>query len=99
MVPRSYRNLPSLPGVRIHTTTRPFESKDVVVREEMRMTSVARTIVDCAGAGTGPEQIEMAVREAVSRAMTTPRRLLDAAEPRSSRVRELIDHSLTLAVR
>lgn len=97
-VPRSHRNLPSLPGVRIHTTTRPFGPADIVVREGMRVTSVARTIVDCAETGTGPEQIEMAVREAVSRAMTTPRRLLDAAEPRSFRVRELIGHSLALAV-
>lgn len=96
-VPRSSRNLPKLPGVRIHTTTRDLVPSDVVTREGMRVTSVARTIVDCAEAGTGPEQIEMAVEQAVRRASTTPKRLSEAAEQRSQRVRQLIEQSLRLA--
>jgi len=98
-VPRSIRNLPKLPGVRIHTTTRPLEPSDIVTREGMQVTSVARTIVDSADAGTGPEQIEMAVSQAVDRALTTPQRLRSAAKDRSKRVRNLIEQSLELASR
>jgi predicted transcriptional regulator of viral defense system len=98
-VPRSIRNLPKLAGVRIHTSTRPFGPSDVVEREGMRVTSVTRTIVDSAEAGTGPEQIEMAVVQAIDRALTTTSRLRAAASDRSLRVRQLIDQSLELASR
>ena len=54
MVPRSKRHLPDLPGVVVHTTTRPIESTDVVVREGIRLTSPTRTILDSAEAGTPP---------------------------------------------
>jgi hypothetical protein len=85
-VPRSMRNLPKLPGVKIHTTTRAFEAGDVVRREGMRVTSIERTIVDSADWGTGPEQIEMAVRQALRRGKgTTPRRLEAASAGRSAR--------------
>jgi predicted transcriptional regulator of viral defense system len=91
---RSMRNLPKLPGVKIHTTTREFAAGDVVTREGMRVTSVERTIVDSADWGTGSEQIEMAVRQAFRRGVTSPKRLETAVAKRSARVRNLINRAI-----
>lgn len=96
-MPRSKRNLPKLPGVRIHTTTRDFEQGDVVPRDGMRVTSVARTIVDAADWGTASEQIEMATRQALRLETTSRKSLEKAAATRSSRVRNLIDRAIALA--
>lgn len=96
-VPRSMRNLPKLPGVRIHTTTRAFEPGDVVTREGMRVTSVERTIADAADWGTGPEQIEMAVRQAIRRAMTSRKWLEAVSMGRSKRVRDLLARAIARA--
>jgi predicted transcriptional regulator of viral defense system len=93
-VPRAKRNLPKIPDVRIHTTTRTLEPADIVTRLGIRMTSVARTIADSAEVGTAPEQVEMAIRQAIQRGVTTPRRLRVAASNRGQRVRQLIEQSL-----
>lgn len=98
-IPRSRRVRKDLPGVRVHTTTRPFGPRDVVSREGVKVTSVARTIVDCAQLGTGPEQIEMAVGQAIGEGLTTPERLQEAAKDRSQRVKSLVERSLELAAR
>lgn len=89
-VPRSRRNLPRLPGVRVHTTTRPFGPLDVVTRDGMRVTSPARTILDTAEYGTAPEQVEMAIRQALARGMVTKDQLIDGVQNRSSRVQHLV---------
>lgn len=89
-VPRSRRHLPNLPGVTIHTTTRTLEPGDVTLRDGMRVTSVARTIADVTEAGTGPEQVEMAIAQALRRGQTTRRRLEGATAERSRRVRDLV---------
>jgi predicted transcriptional regulator of viral defense system len=96
-VPRSMRNHPKLPGVKIHTTTRAFEASDVVTREGMRVTSAERTIVDAADWGTDPEQIEIAVRQALWGRVTTRRRLESTSEGRSARVRNLIARAISRA--
>lgn len=84
-VPRSRRHLPELPGVTIHTSTRALEAGDVTLRDGMRVTSVARTIADVAETetGTGPEQVELAVGQALRRGQTTRRRLEAATADRS----------------
>jgi predicted transcriptional regulator of viral defense system len=89
-VPRSRRHLPRMPGVAIHTTTRPLDKTDVVVRNGVRITSPTRTIVDFAEAGGAPEQVEMAVRQAIARGLVHPERLVEAARTRSHRVFDLI---------
>lgn len=60
-MPGARRHLPNLPGVIIHTTTRPLSLGDIAVRDGIRLTAAARTIVDAAAAGSAPEQIEKAV--------------------------------------
>ena len=94
-VPRTRRNLPRLPGVQIHTTTRPLNRRDTAVREGITLTGPQRTILDSAEAGTGPEQIEMAVRQAVRRGLVDPDELLDNAKERGGRVYRLIQSGLT----
>jgi predicted transcriptional regulator of viral defense system len=93
-VPRSMRHHPDLPGVRIHTTTRTFGPSDVTAREGIRVTSVPRSIVDAADAGTSPEQIELAVRQAVQRGLTTSMRLEAAMRNRNKRVQDLIRNAV-----
>ena len=96
-VPRSKRHLPDLPGVAIHTTTRPLSPSDVVVRDGIRLTSATRTILDTAEAGTAPEQVELAIRQATARGLTTRRQLEQEAGMRSQRVQSLVSRALAQA--
>jgi predicted transcriptional regulator of viral defense system len=93
-VPRSKRNHPNIPGVRIHTTTKPFGPLDLITREGIRMTSAARTILEAAEWGTGPEQIEMAVHQAIDRGLATRSQLLGDASSRPARVQNLVTNAL-----
>ncbi len=93
-VPRAKRHLPALPGVIIHTTTRPLPLSDIAVRDGVRLTAAARTIVDAAEVGTAPEQIEKAVIQAVERGLTTMQQLVQHASQRNRRVARLITNAL-----
>jgi predicted transcriptional regulator of viral defense system len=93
-VPRAKRNLPDLAGVTIHTTTRPLRAGDVTVREGVRLTSAARTILDAAQIGTAPEQVQLAVVQAIARGLVTRQQLDAGASERSRRVRCLIAGAL-----
>jgi predicted transcriptional regulator of viral defense system len=77
---RRYRGLRRPPGVVIHT--RPDEEEvDTVWREGLRLTPPARTLVDVAGE-LQPEQLEMAVRQALGRGLLTARELEEEARGR-----------------
>lgn len=93
-VPRSRRYLPTLPYVRIHTTTRPWDGADTVERDGVRVTALIRTLLDIAEAGIGPEEMEMAVRQAVRRGLLQPEKMSAAARARSARVKALVDSAL-----
>jgi predicted transcriptional regulator of viral defense system len=93
-VPRSRRNLPSLPGVKIHTTVRPLRPSDLTYRDSMVLTAATRTILDAAKAGTAPDQIELAVVQAVRRGLAIPSQLRHGAAERGRRVAALIDGAL-----
>jgi len=70
---RRYRGLRRPSGVVIHS--RPDEEEvDTVWREGLRLTAPARTVVDVAGE-IQPEQLEMAVRQALGRGLLTAREL------------------------
>ena len=89
-VPRSKRYRRRVPGIAIHTTTRPLRPRDVVVRDGIRVTSAERSIVDAAGGGTAPDQVARAVTQALERGMTTESRLLAAARQRGRRIERLV---------
>lgn len=98
-LPRSRRYVRTPAGAALHTTTRSLEPADVTVREGIRLTSPTRTILDAAEAGTGPEQIELAVRQALERGITTATFLRVQADARSGRVRALMDRAIHMAGR
>jgi predicted transcriptional regulator of viral defense system len=82
------------PGVRLHTLERPPGPSEVRTLQGIEVTTPERSIVDSLDFGTQPEQIEMAIRQALDRGLTTPRRLRGAAEGRSSRVRTFVEAAL-----
>ena len=96
-VPRRKRYLARIRDAIVHTTSRPFTCRDIIVREGIRLTSPERSIVDSAQMGTGGEQIVMAVQQAIDRGITTPEWLAEAARRRSARVRELVEIGLEAA--
>jgi len=74
------------PAARVHTLNRPPTKAEIRNVEGLPVTSPERTIVDSLEAGVQPEQVEMAIGQALERGLTTPRRLTEAASGRSARV-------------
>jgi predicted transcriptional regulator of viral defense system len=74
---------------------------DVTTYEGLPVTTPARSIVDAAALGTGPEQIERAVRQALLRALTSPQQLRAiAGRPRyrhRRRVLPLVEEAIRCA--
>jgi predicted transcriptional regulator of viral defense system len=93
-LPRAKRGQRPRPGVRFHTLEHSPGSKEIRRVAGVLATSPERTIVDSLEAGTQPEQIELAVHQALERGLTTTRLLLGAAAGRPSRVRAFIDRLL-----
>lgn len=96
VVPRPHRwvagRVPS--GVALHTTVRPLPSNAVTTVGAVRVTTPARSIVDAAEAGTAPDQILGAIRQALNQGLTTPRELRTVSGNRSARVRELVGRGI-----
>ena len=81
------------PGLRIHTAGVPESA--VTWREGIRVTTVARTIVDLAYSGLSEDRLLQAAREAIARGLVD-REILDAeARPRGRRVGQIIDRILS----
>lgn len=93
-LPREKRGQRRKPGVRFHMLTQAPGSGEVRRVDGVVATTPERTIVDSLESGTQPEQIELAVQQALERGMTTPRRLRAAAAGRPRRVQQFIDRVL-----
>jgi predicted transcriptional regulator of viral defense system len=93
-VPRGRRSVTVPDGVALHTSIDPPSGAEILRRAGVPVTSPARSIVDAAFAGTAPEQIEMAVTDALARALTTPRLLRDAATRRGRRTLALVERAI-----
>ena len=93
-VPRSNRNLTPRPGVKVHTTAKTLVKEDTVTRDGIIVTSPARSILDAAEAGVAPEQIEIAIAQAINRGLATAGQLREKALERGSRVDKLIINSI-----
>jgi hypothetical protein len=61
------------------------------------VTTPERALVDALEDGAQPEQIELGIRQALDRGLTTPRRLRQAAADRSARVRAAIEDDVARA--
>lgn len=96
-VPRSRRGLLAPPGVLLHTTTRPPRREETTEREGIRLTGPLRTILDAAEWGTAPEQIELAVGQALARGWLGEDELRRAAGERGPRVARLAATALAEA--
>ena len=76
------------PGYVLHRAQ--LEPSEVTEYEGLPVTAPARTIVDAAAAGTGSEQIEMAVRQAFERGLATVVQVRVAAARRRYRNRRTV---------
>ena len=94
-LPRAKRGQRPRPGVRFHTLEHPPSSDEIRHVSGVVVTSPERTIADALESGTQPEQVELAVRQALERGLTTPGRLRSATAGRPNRVRTFIDRLLT----
>jgi predicted transcriptional regulator of viral defense system len=56
-----------------------LREEEVTTYDGLPTTVPARSIVDAASAGTGPEQIEQAIQQAIERALATPSQIRAAA--------------------
>lgn len=90
-VPREKRGQRSRAGVRIHTSQLMPQARVV---HGLPVTSPEVSIVDSAATGEQPEQIELAVRQALQRGITTERRLHSAAEEKGGAALELVESLL-----
>jgi predicted transcriptional regulator of viral defense system len=93
-VPRARRGLVAPPGVLLHTSTRPPLRNETTEREGIRLTGPLRTILDAAEWGTAPEQIVLAVGQALARGWLAGEELRQAAAERQHRVAQLMEVAL-----
>ncbi len=63
----------------------------------MPVTTPERTILDALKSGTQPDQVEIAIVQAVGLGLTTPSRLRSAAASRSMCARALVERTLKRA--
>ncbi len=96
-VPRTRRGLVAPPGVLLHTTTRPPRRDETTERDGIRLTGPLRTILDAAEWGTAPEQVVLAVRQALARGWLTEKELRREAADRPKRVAQLVATALVEA--
>jgi predicted transcriptional regulator of viral defense system len=93
-VPRTKRHLPRLPGVTIHTTTRPLDRENVQMLEGIPVTTPARTLLDAAEANVEPHQIGFALNQAITRGWIERDSLRQEAARRGPRLARIIDDAL-----
>lgn len=79
-------------GIRMHTNK--LQPEDITVWEGLRITTVARTICDCAFSNVEEHHIRMAIRQALQRGLTTKEKLLVQSKQRSKRIQTLIRKSI-----
>ncbi|MBK5233190.1 MAG: hypothetical protein JJE13_09450 [Thermoleophilia bacterium] len=91
---RSERGQRRRDGVQLHFPAQPPSGDEVRPVSGLPVTSPERTIIDALKAGAQPEQVEMAVRQALERGMTTPRRLRKAASSGPRRIDGFLEEVL-----
>jgi len=77
------------PGIRVHTNQ--LIPDDVTQFEGLPITTVDKTIIDCAFAHIDDDQIRIAIFQSLQRGMTSKQKLLGQACKRPTRVYELVN--------
>lgn len=93
-VPRSERGIRPRAGVRLHTSEDPPHAKEVRQVAGLPVTAPERSILDALESGAQPEQIEIAIHQALGRSLTTRSRLRRSAAPRPERVRRFVERAV-----
>jgi predicted transcriptional regulator of viral defense system len=96
-VPRSRRGLVAPAGVVLHTTIQAPVPQDTMTWDGVRLTTPLRSILDAAEYGTSPEQIVMAITQAVERGQIFPDALRSRARGYGARVERLVAIALDRA--
>ena len=96
-LPRAYRHRRAPSGVRLHLPRVPLGENEIRRVGSVRATSPERTLLDVLESGTQPEQVELALRQALERALTTRERLRVAADARSKTARSRLERLLAVA--
>lgn len=94
LVSREHRGIRPPTGVTLHTATTPIPDDEITTRNGIRVSTPSRAIADAAGSGTAPEQIQMAIRQALQQGRATPSKLIDQAERHSGQVAALIRRTI-----
>jgi predicted transcriptional regulator of viral defense system len=93
-VPRSERGIRPRAGVRLHTSEDPPRGTEVHQIAGLPVTGPERSIFDALESGAQPEQIEMAIQQALGRGLTTGSRLRRSARSRPERVRRFVERGV-----
>jgi len=80
-------------GLRLHTGA--LDCGETAERQGVRVTTVERTIADVARSGLADELVIQSIREALTRGLTTPARLMEYADSRGGRMRALLKRALS----
>ena len=94
LVSREHRGIRAPAGVTLHTATEVLPDNEITTRNGIRVTTPARSIIDAAGSGTAPEQIQMAIRQALEQGRTTPSQLVGQAERHGGQVAALMRRTI-----
>jgi predicted transcriptional regulator of viral defense system len=94
LVSREHRGIRPPAGVTLHTATTPIPDDEITTRNGIRVSTPSRAIADAAGSGTAPEQIQMAIRQALQQGRATPSKLIDQVERHSGQVAALIRRTI-----
>ncbi|GAC1513513.1 MAG: type IV toxin-antitoxin system AbiEi family antitoxin domain-containing protein [Candidatus Dormibacteraceae bacterium] len=93
-IPRARRRWRPPADVSVHTAQVPPDADELVERRGILLTSPTRTLLDVAQSGTDPEQVSLAIRQAVDRGLVTRDQLLAAAHERGRRVEAIVAAAL-----
>lgn len=93
-VSRAKRGLRPRAGVQVHTLEAPLKASEIRQVAGVQVTSPERTLVDAIEDGIQPEQVELSIRQALDRGLTTPRRLRESVANRSARIRAVIEDAV-----
>ncbi|HEY7953108.1 MAG TPA: type IV toxin-antitoxin system AbiEi family antitoxin domain-containing protein [Solirubrobacteraceae bacterium] len=94
LVSREHRGIRPPAGVTLHTARTGIPDSDAMTRHGIRVSTPARAIIEAAGTGTAPEQVQMAIREALREGRTTPGQLTQHAERHGGRVAALVKRTI-----
>jgi predicted transcriptional regulator of viral defense system len=84
---RRWQRLPA--GIRLHTTSR-LTPEEISKWEGIRATSPERTLIDVTETGLEPDQLRLAVTQAMNRGLVSSESLGQAAKGRSRKTRDSI---------